>query len=269
MLASVVPGPSVSARPPIGNRPSAADCTGTASRRAPLYWRSMPTLYRYRLCLRGSQCPAWMPPSTPRLALTSASPPRSRRPSPAAPCAPRSAPSVRQLAQQHAVSISAAQQVYRCLEKLRRGEARPKSGYFVAPARAGAPEPMLDLRMEAPSPSTWTGCCRSSSGSSTIRSRCRPSTRSRRARCCRGQAAGADGGGEPAPPEYASRCQMEGSAALRQEIARAARRARRDAAPRRIVVTNGGLEAVTSRCAWPRPATPSRWSRPPTSTCCR
>lgn len=40
-------------------------------------------------------------------------------------------PSVRQLAQQHRVSISTALQVYRHLENQRLIEARPKSGYFV------------------------------------------------------------------------------------------------------------------------------------------
>ena len=54
---------------------------------------------------------------------------------------------MRQLAQQHAVSISTAQQVYRCLENRGVAEARPKSGYFVAPRAPVLPEPLLDLRI--------------------------------------------------------------------------------------------------------------------------
>ena len=47
--------------------------------------------------------------------------------------------------------MSTALQVYRSLENRGVVEARPKSGYYVAPRTHALPEPMLDLRMEAPS----------------------------------------------------------------------------------------------------------------------
>lgn len=56
-------------------------------------------------------------------------------------------PSVRQLCQQHAISASTATLAYRWLENRALVEARPKSGYFVAPRHAALPEPELDLRM--------------------------------------------------------------------------------------------------------------------------
>ena len=131
--------------------------------------------------------------------------------------------SVRQLAQQHAVSISTAQQVYRLPGEPRRGRGATEVRLLRRAARAGAARTLLDLRMEAPSPSTWTRCCRSSSGSSTIRSPCRPSTPSRRARCCRVEAvAGADGGVNQRHPGNTPRAARWKAAPLRQEIARRA-----------------------------------------------
>ena len=50
-------------------------------------------------------------------------------------------PSVRAFATQHEVSVSTAVQAYRALEDWGLIEPRPKSGYFVLPQRARAPEP--------------------------------------------------------------------------------------------------------------------------------
>src|SRR5688500_10148624 len=57
-------------------------------------------------------------------------------------------PSVRQLAQQHGVSLTTALQAYRHLENRGAVQARPKSGYFVAPRAPTLPEPQFDLRIE-------------------------------------------------------------------------------------------------------------------------
>ena len=57
-------------------------------------------------------------------------------------------PSVRQLSQQHGVSMTTALQAFRHLENRGVVQARPKSGYFVAPRTPALPEPLLDLRME-------------------------------------------------------------------------------------------------------------------------
>ena len=54
-------------------------------------------------------------------------------------------PSVRTLSQRYKVSVSTAVQAYRHLENQRLIEARPKSGFYAAPARAAPPEPRLML----------------------------------------------------------------------------------------------------------------------------
>jgi DNA-binding GntR family transcriptional regulator len=56
---------------------------------------------------------------------------------------PRSrVPSVRRLARQRGISITTAVASLRLLEQRGLIEARPKSGYFVAPRRAPPPEPI-------------------------------------------------------------------------------------------------------------------------------
>ena len=60
-------------------------------------------------------------------------------------------PSVRQLSHQHGVSMTTAMQAYRCLENRGAVQARPKSGYFVAPRAPALPEPQVDLRVDAAS----------------------------------------------------------------------------------------------------------------------
>ncbi len=154
-------------------------------------------------------------------------------------------PSVRQLAQQHGVSMSTALQVYRSLENRGVVEARPKSGYFVAPRAFALPEPMLDLRMEAPSLVNMDQVLQEFlwivNDPLAV-----PSFHAQPARSLLPEAKLQHllAGVNRRHPEYASRCQMEGSAALRQEIARRAVGSGVQLRPEEIVITNGGLEAV-------------------------
>ncbi|WP_341890452.1 PLP-dependent aminotransferase family protein [Variovorax sp. YR752] len=154
-------------------------------------------------------------------------------------------PSVRQLSQQHEVSMSTALQVYRCLENRGVVEARPKSGYFVTPRAPSLPEPMLDLRMEAPSLVNMDQVLQEFlwivNDPLAV-----PSFHAQPARELLPEAKLQHllAGVNRRHPEYASRCQMEGSAALRQEIARRAVNSGVPLRPDEIVITNGGLEAV-------------------------
>jgi DNA-binding transcriptional MocR family regulator len=154
-------------------------------------------------------------------------------------------PSVRQLAQQHGVSMSTALQVYRSLENRGVVEARPKSGYYVAPRAHALPEPMLDLRMEAPSLVNMDQVLQEFlwivNDPLAV-----PSFHAQPARSLLPEAKLQHllAGVNRRHPEYASRCQMEGSAALRQEIARRAVSSGVQLRPEEIVITNGGLEAV-------------------------
>lgn len=154
-------------------------------------------------------------------------------------------PSVRQLSQQHEVSMSTALQVYRCLENRGVVEARPKSGYFVTPRAPSLPEPMLDLRMEAPSLVNMDQVLQEFlwivNDPLAV-----PSFHAQPARSLLPEAKlqALLAGVNRRHPEYASRCQMEGSPALRQEIARRAVASGVPLRPDEIVITNGGLEAV-------------------------
>lgn len=154
-------------------------------------------------------------------------------------------PSVRALAQQHAVSMSTALQVYRWLENRGVAQARPKSGYFVAPRAPVLPEPMLDLRMEAPSLVNMDQVLQEFlwivNDPLAV-----PSFHAQPARSLLPEAKlqALMAGVNRRHPEYASRCQMDGSAALRQQIARRAVSSGVQLRPDEIVITNGGLEAV-------------------------
>lgn len=155
-------------------------------------------------------------------------------------------PSVRQLSQQHKVSMSTALQTFRWLENRGVVQARPKSGYFVAAGPAPVlPEPQLDLRIEGASfvnmdqvlheflyivddplalPRFHAAPARSLLPEAKLQHLM--ATVNRR------------------HPEYASGYHMTGSAALRQEIARRAVGSGVQLRPDEIVITNGGLEAV-------------------------
>ena len=154
-------------------------------------------------------------------------------------------PSVRQLAQQHAVSMSTAQQVYRHLENRGMVEARPKSGCFVAPRAAVLPEPALDLRMEAASLVNMDQVLQEFlwivNDPQAV-----PSFHAAPARSLLPEAKLQHllAGVNRRHPEYASNYQMSGSAALRQQIARRAVASGVQLNPDEIVVTNGGMEAI-------------------------
>lgn len=154
-------------------------------------------------------------------------------------------PSVRQLCQQHGVSMSTALQALRHLENQGAVQARPKSGYFVAPRAPKLPEPMLDLRMEGATlvsmdqvlhefltivndplavPSFHAAPARSLLPEAKLQALMASVNRRH--------------------PEYASQYQMGGSPALRQEIARRAVSSGVQLHPEEIVITNGGMEAI-------------------------
>jgi DNA-binding transcriptional MocR family regulator len=154
-------------------------------------------------------------------------------------------PSVRQLSQQHGVSISTALQVYRWLENRGVVQARPKSGYFVAPRTPVLPEPQLDLQISDASfvsmdrvlheflmivddplavPPFHAAPARALLPEAKLQHLLASVNRRH--------------------PEYASRYHMTGSPALRQEIARRALGSGAQLRPDEIVITNGGMEAI-------------------------
>jgi len=154
-------------------------------------------------------------------------------------------PSVRQLSQQHGVSISTALQVYRWLENRGVVQARPKSGCFVAPRAPTLPEPQLDLQIGDASfvsmdrvlhefllivddplavPPFHAAPARSLLPEAKLQHLLASVNRRH--------------------PEYASRYHMTGSPALRQEIARRAVSSGVQLRPDEIVITNGGMEAI-------------------------
>lgn len=154
-------------------------------------------------------------------------------------------PSVRQLCQQHGVSASTVTLAYRWLENQGVVEARPKSGYFVAPRHAPLPEPEIDTRMGRAGfvtaddltreflygnddPLAAPSFCPLPDRSLLPEAKLRHLT----ARLNRQR------------PDFASRYQITGSAALRQEIARRSVSAGVRLRPEEIVLTNGGTEAV-------------------------
>ncbi len=154
-------------------------------------------------------------------------------------------PSVRQLCQQHSVSASTVTLAYRWLENRALVDARPRSGYFVAPRHQPLPEPELDMRMSsagfvtsddstrellnsADDPSLLPTSCTTPAGVLLPEARLRQLTASINRQ----------------HPEYASRYHLAGSAALRHEIARRAVNAGVRLRPEEIIVTHGGTEAL-------------------------
>ena len=154
-------------------------------------------------------------------------------------------PSVRQLSHQHGVSMTTAMQAYRCLENRGVVQARPKSGYFVAPRAPALPEPQFDLRVEGASfvsmdhvlhefllmvddpqatPSFNAAPARSLLPEAKLQHILASVNRRH--------------------PEYATKYYMAGSLALRQQIARRAVGSGVQLRPDEIVVTNGGMEAM-------------------------
>lgn len=154
-------------------------------------------------------------------------------------------PSVRQLCQQHRVSPATATLAYRWLENRGLVEARPKSGYFVAPRMPALPEPELDRRMGEPGFVEPDDIAREfllgaedehalpkftpSPGGLT-----QPEAKLRHlsARLNR------------LHPEFANHYSISGSIALRREIARRSVHAGVSLHPEQIILTNGGTEAL-------------------------
>jgi DNA-binding transcriptional MocR family regulator len=154
-------------------------------------------------------------------------------------------PSVRQLSQQHGVSMSTALQAFRHLENHGVVLARPKSGYFVAPRTPALPEPLLDLRMED---ATLVSIDQVLHEFLTIVNDplALPSFHAAPARSLLPEAKLQHllAGVNRRHPEYASQYHMGGSPALRREIARRAVSSGVQLRPDEIVITNGGMEAV-------------------------
>lgn len=154
-------------------------------------------------------------------------------------------PSVRALCHQHGVSASTVTLAYRWLENRALVEARPKSGYFVAHRPAALPEPEVDARMHTPgfvtpdeitrefllgsdNPLAAPSFCPTPARALLPEAKLRHLT----ARLNR------------AHPEYASKYQVTGSLALREEIARRSVNAGLRLRPENIILTQGGTEAL-------------------------
>jgi DNA-binding transcriptional MocR family regulator len=154
-------------------------------------------------------------------------------------------PSVRQLSQQHGVSMSTALQAFRHLENHGVVQARPKSGYFVAPRTPALPEPLLDLRMED---ATLVSIDQVLHEFLTIVNDplALPSFHAAPARSLLPEAKLQHllASVNRRHPEYASGYHMGGSPALRHEIARRAVSSGVQLRPDEIVITNGGMEAM-------------------------
>lgn len=156
-------------------------------------------------------------------------------------------PSVRQLSEQHQVSLSTAIQVYRTLENRDRVEARPKSGYYVRPTTPPLREPAFDTTLPTLEPDLHNvdtllhemvqmmndlvaapSFCAMPARSLVPEAKLQQLTASLNRR----------------HPDYISRYTMSGSVALRQEIARRAIGFGAQVRPDEIVITNGGMEAL-------------------------
>jgi DNA-binding transcriptional MocR family regulator len=153
-------------------------------------------------------------------------------------------PSVRALCLQHGVSASTVTLAYRHLENRALVQARPKSGYFVAKQHAPLPEPEIDPRMHdagyvaaddltreflygSDDPQAAPSFCPLPARALLPEAKLRHlSARLNRLH-----------------PEYASRYQITGSLALRQEVARRSVSAGMRLRAEDIILTNGGSEA--------------------------
>jgi DNA-binding transcriptional MocR family regulator len=154
-------------------------------------------------------------------------------------------PSVRQLSQQHGVSITTAMQALRHLENGGCVQARPKSGYFVAPRAPALPEPQVDLALDAASfvslDQVLHDFLLTMEDPQAL-----PAFQAVPARSLLPEAKlqALLAGVNRRHPEYATTFHMAGSLALRQQIARRALTAGVSLRPEEIVVTNGGMEAL-------------------------
>jgi DNA-binding transcriptional MocR family regulator len=154
-------------------------------------------------------------------------------------------PSVRQLSHQHGVSLTTALQAFRWLENRGVVEARPKSGYFVAPRAPALPEPQFDLSIEGASFVSMDQVLHELlmmiEDPQAV-----PSFNAAPARSLLPEAKLQHllAGINRRHPEYATQYHMSGSPTLRQEIARRAMSSGVQLRPEEIVITNGGMEAM-------------------------
>lgn len=153
--------------------------------------------------------------------------------------------SVRQLSQQHGVSITTALQALRHLENRGLVEARPKSGYFVRPRPPVLPEPQIDLRFDAASFVSLDQVLHEFLLTMDD-PQALPTFQAQPARSLLPEAKlqALMAGVNRRHPEYATTFSIAGSAALRQQIARRAVGSGVQLRPEEIVVTNGGMEAL-------------------------
>jgi DNA-binding transcriptional MocR family regulator len=158
-------------------------------------------------------------------------------------------PSVRQLSQQHRVSMSTALQAFRWLENRGAVQARPKSGYYVSQAPAARtpvmPEPQLDTRIDGPSFVSIDDVLQEflyivDDPLALPRFHAMPARELLPEAKLQHLLASVN----RRHPEFASGYGMTGSAALKHEIARRAVSSGVQLNPEEIVITNGGLEAV-------------------------
>jgi DNA-binding transcriptional MocR family regulator len=141
--------------------------------------------------------------------------------------------------------MTTALQAYRWLENRGVVQARPKSGYFVAPRAPVLPEPQFDLSIEGASFVSMDQVLHEFL--LTIEDpQAAPSFNAAPARSLLPEAKLQHilAGVNRRHPEYATKYHMGGSIALRQEIARRAVSTGVQLRPDEIVVTNGGMEAV-------------------------
>jgi DNA-binding transcriptional MocR family regulator len=154
-------------------------------------------------------------------------------------------PSVRQLSHQHGVSMTTAMQAFRWLENRGVVQARPKSGYYVAPRTPSLPEPQVDLRVDAPSFVNMDQVLHELL-LMIDDPQALPSFNAAPARALLPEAKLQHllAGINRRHPEYASQYAMSGSLALRQQIARRDVGSGVQLRPDEIVITNGGMEAM-------------------------
>lgn len=154
-------------------------------------------------------------------------------------------PSVRQLAQQHGVSISTATQVYRFLENRSVVQARPKSGYFVVARSAALPEPQFDQRIEDASFVSMDQVLNEFLMILEDSQAVPPFTAApARALLPEAKLQRLMASVNRRHPEYATQYHLVGHPELRHEIARRAVSSGVQLRPDEIVITNGGMEAI-------------------------
>jgi DNA-binding transcriptional MocR family regulator len=154
-------------------------------------------------------------------------------------------PSVRQLSQQHGVSIATALQALRHLEDRGIVQARPKSGYFVLAPPAALPEPQMDLRVDGAAFVSMDHVLHefmlTMEDPQAV-----PSFQAMPARALLPEAKlqAILASVNRRHPEYATTYSIAGSLALRQQIARRAIGSGVQLRPDELIVTNGGMEAL-------------------------